>query len=74
LVTVKVVDKRTGQPIKGAKVSLYISGFLTGGVTNNEYTDDSGEASFDYDYASIVYVNGQEAKRGSIRGLVVVNI
>ncbi len=74
MVTVKVVDKHKGQPVKGARVSLYISGFLTGGVTQARYTDDSGEASFDYDSASIVYVNGQEAKKGSLRGLVVVNI
>jgi len=33
MVTVKVVDKQKGQPVKGARVSLYISGFLTGGVT-----------------------------------------
>lgn len=75
MVTVKVVDRTTGQPVSGARVSLYVScGILLGGVTDAEYTDDSGEASFDYDSASIVYVNGDEAKRGSFRGLVVVNI
>ncbi len=33
MLTVKVVDKQKGKTVKGARVSLYISGFLTGGVT-----------------------------------------
>ena len=76
MITVKVVDKRTGKPIKGARVALAFSGFaiLPGCVSKTEYTNEFGEAYFDYDSASVVYVNGQTVKEGNIKGLVVINV
>jgi uncharacterized GH25 family protein len=75
MITVKVVDKRTGKPIKGARVALAFSGaLLPGGVSKTEHTNEFGEAYFDYDSASVVYVNGQTVKEGNIKGLVVINI
>ncbi|NLI56064.1 hypothetical protein GX420_03650 [bacterium] len=74
MITVKVVDRRTGKPVKGARVALYITGFLTSGVTKSQYTNEFGEAYFDNDSASTVYVNGNVTKKGLIKGLVVINI
>jgi len=76
MITVRVLNRRTGKPVKGARVALAFSGgLLPGGVTSAEYTDEYGEANFDYDARSgEVFVNGRTVKRGSLRGLVIVYI
>jgi len=77
MITVRVLDRKTGKPVKGARVALGFSGFafLPGGVTSAEYTDEYGEAHFNHEPSSgEVYVNGRKEKQGPLRGLVIVYI
>ena len=73
MVSVKVVSKSSGKPVKGAKVSIGF-GFLSG-ITSAKFTDSSGEAHFDASPGEgTVYVNGREVKKGHLSGMVVVYV
>lgn len=77
MITVRVLDSKTGKPIKGARVALGFKGFafLPGGVTSSKYTDAYGEAHFDHEPCSgEVYVNGRKEKEGQLQGLIIVYI
>ena len=75
MITVRVLDRKTGEPVKDARVALGFSGFLTGGVTSDEYTDEYGEAHFDHDAGSgEVFVNGRKVREGSLHGLIIIYI
>lgn len=63
--TVKVLYNWLGEnkPYGGAKVCLRFEGLLSGGFTEDRYTDGSGEASFDVGdrwEGTTVYVDGSE--------------
>jgi len=59
MVTVRVIDRSSGKPVKGKKVALGTSGLLSGGVTRGEWTDSNGDAHFDVKpNHGKVYVNG----------------
>ncbi len=74
MVTVKVVWESTGKPVQGSRVAIYLSGF-SGGVTNEEYTDNNGEANFEVDPAQgEIYVDGSTKYKGHISGRKVIYI
>ncbi|HKC64657.1 MAG TPA: hypothetical protein VKB86_13535 [Pyrinomonadaceae bacterium] len=74
MVTVKVIHKSSGKPVKGKKVALGISG-LSGGVTHGEWTNSDGEAHFDVKpNHGKVYVDGSKKHEGHLSGRVVVYI
>jgi hypothetical protein len=43
MVTVKVIHRNSGKPVKGKKVAFR----MPNGVTSGEWTDSEGEAHFD---------------------------
>jgi hypothetical protein len=43
MVTVKIIHRSSGKPVKGKKVALG----MPNGVTRGEWTDSEGEAHFD---------------------------
>lgn len=72
--TVKVIDRRTGDPVKGARVSASFDGFFRGS-TRDEYTDYDGEVHFDNDNGTgTIYVNGDRVYEGRIEGRKVIYI
>ncbi|MBV6506221.1 MAG: hypothetical protein ILNGONEN_01793 [Syntrophorhabdaceae bacterium] len=74
MVTIKVAWESTGKPVKGSRVAIGLSGF-SGGVTNEEYTDDNGEAHFDVDPGQgEVYVDGSKKFKGRVSGRIVIYI
>lgn len=46
MVIVQLISTKTGEPIKGKRVSVSTSGFLSGGVTDRKGTNDKGEVEF----------------------------
>ena len=77
MVTIKVVSKSSGKPLKGMKVRIWKSeGFFSSGYTGGEvWTDSSGEAHFDIEpLKGEVYVNGSKSYEGDIRGRVIVYV
>ena len=73
MVSVKVVSRSSGKPVKSAKVSISFG--LLGGITSAKFTDSNGEAHFDTSPGEgTVYVNGREVKKGHFSGMVVVYI
>ncbi len=75
MVTVRVIDRSSGKPVKGKKVALGISGLLSGGVTRGEWTDSNGDAHFDVKPAhGKVYVSGTKQYEGHLSGRIVVYI
>lgn len=74
MVTVKVIHKSSGKPVKGKKVALGISG-LSGGVTHGEWTSSDGEAHFDVKpNHGKVFVDGSKKYEGHLSGRMVVYI
>ena len=78
MVTIKVVSKSSGKPLKDMKVGIYKTGgfFGGGGFTGGEVrTDSSGEAHFDIEPCKgEVFVNGSKFHEGDISGRVVVYV
>ena len=75
MVTVKVYSKSSGNPIKGAKVSLMFSGLISGGSVPGQYTNNNGEVHFNIGTGNgTIYVNGRDAKTGYISGMEVVYV
>lgn len=74
MVSVKIVSKSSGNPVKGKKVSLGFDGFGRG-VTSSEYTDSNGDAHFDAENGEgKVFVDGSTKHKGHLSGRVVVYI
>lgn len=72
--TVKVVDRSTGNPKKGARVMVCFDGLFRG-VTDDEYTDSDGEAHFNNDNGTgIIYVDGEKEYEGRIEGRKVIYV
>jgi hypothetical protein len=75
MITVKVIWQSSGKPAEGRKVSLGFNALLSGGVTNNEYTNGNGEAHFNTENGEgQVFVDGSTKHKGYLSGRVVVNI
>jgi hypothetical protein len=79
--TIRVIEKDTGLPAKGVVVSVALSGFLGSTMTRDEFTDQEGEATFDYNPGQgIVYVSrggfsgSQKAWEGEVKGMRTVYI
>ncbi|MCD6507626.1 hypothetical protein J7M22_13510 [Candidatus Poribacteria bacterium] len=72
MLTVRVLSRSTGRPVKGARVSVEFSG-ISRGITSPEYTDSQGEAHFDASPGEgKVFVNGKTVYKGRIAGRMVV--
>jgi len=69
MVTVKIIDRSSGKPIKNKKVAL---GMPTG-VTHGEFTNSYGEAHFNVEpNHGKVFVSGSKEYEGYLSGRVVV--
>ncbi len=74
MISVKVISKSTGKPIKACKVSIGFSGW-TRGFSSKEYTNSDGEVHFNNDPGEgSIYVNGTECFKGHISGMKVIYI
>lgn len=72
--TVKVLDRRDGQPLEYKTVAVKYSGF-TGGFTQDVKTDYRGEAHFDYrNGEGKIYVGSEVVYEGEISGRIVVYV
>ena len=72
--TIKVVEQSSGRPCPGKKVQVFFDGFFRG-HTSSQYTDNEGEAHFDYDNGDgQVFVGNQAVYKGYISGRVIVYI
>jgi hypothetical protein len=75
LITVKVVRRSSGEPIKGKKVAIGINSLFSGGVTKGEWTDSNGEAHFNIKPAmGKVFVSGSTEYEGHLSGRIMVYI
>jgi len=75
MVTVRVIRKSSGKPVKGKKVALGINSLFSGGVTRGEWTDSTGDAHFDIKPGQgKVYVSGAKEFEGHLSGRIVVYI
>jgi hypothetical protein len=75
MVTVKVIRRSSGDPVKGKKVALGINAIFSGGVTNSQWTDSNGEAHFDVKpNQGKVFVDGSTEYEGYLSGRIVVYI
>jgi hypothetical protein len=75
MVTVRIISRSSGKPIKGKKVALGMSGLLSGGVTHGEWTDSSGDVHFNVKPGhGKVFVSGSKEYEGHMSGRVVVYI
>ena len=75
MITIRVIHRASGKPVKGKKVALGTNGLLTGGVTRGEWTDTNGDAHFDLKPSQgKVYVNGRKEYEGHLSGRIVVYV
>lgn len=75
MVTVKLVSKSSGNPIKGKKVGLGMEHTIGTGITSGEWTNSDGEAHFDVKPGQgKVYVDGSKKHHGHLSGRVVVYV
>lgn len=72
--TIKVIDSSSGRPCPGKLVQIFFDGFFRG-QTRSQYTDNDGEAHFDYDNGKgQVYVGSKMAYEGYIGGRKIIYI
>jgi hypothetical protein len=75
MITVKLVSKGSGNPIKGKKVALGMEHLMSTGVTRGEWTNSDGEANFNVKPGhGKVYVDGSKRHEGHLSGRIVVYI
>jgi hypothetical protein len=73
MITVKVVRRISGDPVKGKKVAIGVDSFFSGGVTKGKWTDSNGEAHFDIKPCQgKVFVDGSTEYEGHLSGRIVV--
>jgi hypothetical protein len=71
--TVKLVEQKTGKPVKSQRVSVGFN--FPRGISKEQYTDQNGEASFDEDNGNgEVYINGKTSFKGRIEGRILIYI
>lgn len=72
MVTVQVICRSTGKPLKSQRVGIAFDGIFRG-HTADGYTDADGNVHFDVDPGpGKVYVSGHKAHEGYISGRTVV--
>lgn len=72
--TIRVLDKRDGDPVVYKKVGIVFDGFFRG-VTQDVRTDDRGEAHFDYKNGDgRVIIDGECCYEGYLSARVTVYI
>ena len=75
MVTIKVIHRSSGNPVKGKKVALGIDAQFSSGVTHGEWTNASGEAHFDVKpNHGKVFIDSSQRFEGHLFGEVVVYI
>jgi hypothetical protein len=75
MVTVRVISKSSGNPVKGKKVALGIDALFSGGVTKGEWTDSHGEAHFDVKpNQGKVFVDGSTKYEGHLSGKITIYV
>ncbi len=75
MVTVKVISSNTGKPVKGRRVIIGFEGLMSGGMSDEGFTDSSGEVHFNNDPGrGKVYVDHKAVYDGKIEGRVVVYV
>jgi hypothetical protein len=75
MITIRLISRSSGRPLKGKKVALGIGSVLSGGVTHGKWTDANGEAHFEVkpSYGK-VFVSGMKEYEGHLSGRVLVYI
>lgn len=74
MVSIKVIRQSSGKPAEGKRVSISFDG-LSRGVTDNLYTDRSGEIHFSANPGNgKIIVDGSLLYKGRIEGKVIVYI
>lgn len=74
MLTVQVVSKSSGKPLKGKKVTLSFDGLLRG-MSKPAFTDSRGLVNFDHKPgAGKIFVSGNSVYKGRIEGTTVVYI
>jgi hypothetical protein len=71
MVIVQVISAKTGEPIKGKIVSVGTTGFLSGGVTERQFTNSRGEVEFPRIGpcdSGTIFVEGKSLYKGKIEG------
>ena len=72
MVTIQVISRSTGKPIKNQRVGIVFDGIVRG-HTSDEYTDTNGEVHFDVNPGSgRVYVAGSKDFEGHISGRTLI--
>jgi hypothetical protein len=72
--TVKVIESSTGRPVEGARVCVGFEGPFRA-FTEDEYTDEEGEAHFDNDNGrGTIFVDGDNCYEGRIEGRKVIYV
>lgn len=75
MISVKVINKSTGKPVQGKRVSVMFDGVLRAGGTGDQYTDSQGDVHFSNEPGNgKVYVDGRVVEQGRISGRVIVYI
>jgi hypothetical protein len=72
MITIQLISKSSGNPLQSTRVAISIG---NDGV-KDEYTDDSGNAHFDYppQQRSEVYVDGRTVYTGRLEGRTVIYV
>lgn len=75
MITVRIMSKSSGKPVKDKKVALGIDALFSGGVTKGQWSDSHGEAHFDVkpNYGK-VFVNGSTKYEGFLSGTITVSV
>jgi hypothetical protein len=72
--TIKIINQDTGKPIKDTRICVFFDGLFRG-HTKDLYTDEEGEAHFDYDNGTgEIFVDGKKLYSGKIKGLKIIYI
>lgn len=75
MVTVQVFYGSSGKAAEQRKVALYLSRFLSSGVSETKFTDSQGEAHFDVESCDgEIYVDGSTKYKGRLSGRMIVYI
>lgn len=75
MVTIKLISKSSGNPVKRKKVSLGMKHLIGTGMTSSKWTDSNGEAHFDVKPGQDkVYIDGSNKYEGNLSGRIPVYI
>jgi hypothetical protein len=73
MITIRVISKQSGKPLKGVKVGLGFGDSIFGTYMPGIYTDSNGDAHFNVSPKDgVVYVNGNSNYKGYLSGRIIV--